>query len=107
MATGEKPVSHATSALRRTILKWIVLYLPLRWPAGIPTTPEIDQEIGGTTPVDFDADVARLEALMAIVTARKRNFVWQMHPIFGPMSEDDWLRWAYRHVDHHLRQFRA
>ena len=107
MATGEKPVSQATSAFRRTILKWIVLYLPLRWPAGILTTPEIDQEIGGTRPVDFDADIARLEALMVLVTARKRNFVWQMHPIFGPMSEADWLRWAYRHVDHHLRQFGA
>jgi len=28
-----------------------------------------------------------------------------VHPIFGGMSERAWLRWAYLHTDHHLRQF--
>lgn len=28
-----------------------------------------------------------------------------VHPGFGRMSQSDWLRWGYRHVDHHLRQF--
>ena len=107
MAIGVKHASDDSTALRRTIVKWIVLYLPLPWPAGILTRPEIDQEVGGTRPVSFDADIADLEALMATVTAEKRNFEWQTHPLFGPMSEADWLRWAYLHVDHHLRQFSA
>jgi uncharacterized protein DUF1569 len=107
MAIGEKPMSDDSTALRRTIVKWIVLYLPLPWPAGILTRPEIDQEVGGTRPVNFEADVADLEALMAAVTAEKRSFAWRTHPLFGPMSEADWLRWAYLHVDHHLRQFGA
>jgi len=42
MAIGEKRVSEDITPLRRTIVKWIVLYLPLRWPAGILTRPEID-----------------------------------------------------------------
>jgi hypothetical protein len=29
------------------------------------------------------------------------------HPVFGPMTRVDWLRWGYLHVDHHLRQFSA
>ena len=77
MATGQKPVSPATGLLHRTIVKWIVLYLPLRWPAGILTRPEIDQELGGTRPVDFAADVAQLEALVELVTAQTRTFDWQ------------------------------
>jgi hypothetical protein len=32
-------------------------------------------------------------------------FEGQQHPIFGPMSRSAWLRWAYLHMDHHLRQF--
>jgi hypothetical protein len=28
-----------------------------------------------------------------------------VHPIFGKLSQGDWLTWGYRHVDHHLRQF--
>ena len=107
MAIGQKQVSDDSSALRRTVVKWIVLYLPLPWPAGILTRPEIDQEAGGTRPVNFDRDVADLETLMATITAETRNFLWQTHPLFGPMSEADWLRWGYLHVDHHLRQFGA
>ena len=103
----QKPVSHATSLLQRTIVKWIALYLPLPWPAGIPTRPEIDQELGGTRPVDFAADVAQLEALLEHITTQTRTFEWQAHPIFGRMSEAAWLRWAYLHMDHHLRQFGA
>ncbi len=105
MATGEKTVSHDSGMLRRTIVKWIVLYLPLPWPAGILTRPELDQELGGRRPVNFDADVAELEVLMTAISAKKRAVVWPMHPIFGSMSEADWLRWAYLHTDHHLRQF--
>jgi hypothetical protein len=105
MATGQRPVTHATGVFQRTILKWIALYLPVRWPPGILTRPEVDQELGGTRPVDFAADVAELEALIDVVTMRTRDFHWQVHPIFGRMSEAAWLRWAYLHMDHHLRQF--
>jgi len=107
MGTGHKAVSEATSLFHRTILKWIVLYLPLRWPAGILTRPEIDQELGGTRPGDFPADIAQLEALLELVTAPTRSFDWQRHPIFGRMSDAAWLRWGYLHMDHHLRQFGA
>jgi hypothetical protein len=27
------------------------------------------------------------------------------HGRFGTMTTRDWHRWAYRHTDHHLRQF--
>src|SRR5918994_1844061 len=66
MVTGEKPVSDATSLFHRTILKCVVLYLPLRWPPDILTRPEIDQQLGGTKPVSFAADVAELESLLEI-----------------------------------------
>jgi hypothetical protein len=108
MGTGEKPVSHATGPLQRTIVKWIALYAPMSWPTGkLLTRPEIDQELLGTRPVDFAADVARVEALVELVTAQPRGFEWQSHPIFGSMSEAAWLRWGYLHMDHHLRQFGA
>jgi hypothetical protein len=107
MGTGHKPVSHATSPLQRTIVRWVALYLPVRWPAGLLTRPEIDQELAGTRPIDFAADVAQLETLVELVTAPTRTFDWQVHPIFGRMSDAAWLRWGYLHIDHHLRQFGA
>jgi hypothetical protein len=107
MVSGEKPVSHSAGPLQRTIVKWIALYVPLRWPPGIPTRPEIDQESGGTRPSEFATDVAELEALLESVTTRKGIFDGQSHPIFGKLSEAGWLRWGYLHMDHHLRQFGA
>jgi hypothetical protein len=107
VATGQKTVSHAITLPSRTIIKWIALYAPLRWPPGILTRPEIDQYVGGTRPTAFAADVARLEALMEDVSRQGASVPWSVHPIFGRMSERAWLRWAYLHTDHHLRQFGA
>jgi hypothetical protein len=107
MAAGQKPVSHATGRLQRTVVKWIALYVPVRWPQGIPTRPEIDQQAAGTGPHDFAADVADLETLVEHIATRTPAFDWPAHPIFGRMSHAAWLRWAYLHADHHLRQFGA
>ena len=105
MALGRKTVSDASGVLQRTIVKWIALYAPLPWPAGLLTRPEIDQACGGTRPIDFDADVAELERLVGIVTTAGVDSKWAVHPIFGRMSNAEWLRWSYLHMDHHLRQF--
>jgi len=107
MATGEKLASDASGRMQRTLVKWIALYAPLRWPPGIPTRPEVDQQCGGTRPVDFAADVAELEALLELAATRDKGLDWPVHPIFGRMSHAAWLRWAYLHTDHHLRQFGA
>jgi len=107
MSLGQKPVSDATGRLQRTLVKWIALYAPLAWPVGIPTRPEVDQQVHGTAPGDFAADVAEVEALLEVVATRQNGFDWPPHPIFGRMSHRAWLRWAYLHTDHHLRQFGA
>jgi hypothetical protein len=107
MGIGHRPVTHATGPLQRTMIKWIALYTPLSWPSGIRTSPEIDQEVGGSRPTEFAADVARLEETMQLFAAQPRTFEWPLHPIFGRLSHDAWLRWGYLHTDHHLRQFGA
>ena len=105
MAIGQKDVSRATGLVPRPILKWIALYVPARWPAGIVTRPEVDQYLGGTKPVGFEKDVADLERLIDLLSGRPKNVDWPAHPIFGRMSGAAWLRWGYLHTDHHLRQF--
>ena len=104
--TDQRAIVPVARPLPPAVLKWIALYLPMRWPSGIQTTPDLDQETGGTKPIEFAADVGRLlELLNLIATARRASFDGRIHPVFGRMSERDWLRWAYLHTDHHLRQF--
>lgn len=107
MATGQQMVTPSTSLLKRTAGKFVALYLPVRWPQGIPTGPEIDQHCGGTRPDAFDADVEGLIARMEAMAAEPQVLEGQMHPVFGRLSRAGWLRWAYLHTDHHLRQFGA
>jgi hypothetical protein len=107
MMTGVRPVSDASSFLNRTIVKWIALYGPSRWPPGIRTSPEIDQEIMGTCPADFAQDVRTLQSFVETIAGHGSSFEGRTHPVFGPMSGSAWLRLAYLHTDHHLRQFGA
>ena len=107
-ALGQMGESMKAGLFDRTVIKFVALYLPLRWPPGIRTVPEVDQvRGGGTKPVDFTKDVADLRALMQLMAAPTRKLEGRSHPIFGKMSDAEWLRWAYLHMDHHLRQFGA
>ena len=107
MATGEKRVVETGRLMQRTVVKWFALYAPLRWPPGIPTLPEVDQERGGTKPIEFAADLAQVEAFVERITADPAVCDGNRHPYFGRMSRRAWLRWGYVHTDHHLRQFGA
>ncbi len=107
MVTGEKAVRPATTVLRRTVVRWVALYAPLPWPPNIVTLPELDQGIGGTCPGDFAADMADLRGLVEHLTSDPGRITQPEHPIFGRLTERAWYRWAYLHIDHHLRQFGA
>jgi hypothetical protein len=107
MACGDAHARDIGTAMTRGVIKWIALYVPMRWPAGVPTVPELDSRTIETIPADFAADVATLERLLDQIRARGHAAAWPRHPIFGRMSERAWLRWAYLHMDHHLRQFGA
>jgi len=102
---GEKSVSMNVNIFYKTIGKWFALYLPINWPHGVPTRPEIDQEKNGSKPIDFDKDLNELKEFIERLTKENKDFKWSNHPLFGEMSQEDWMRWAYLHVDHHLRQF--
>jgi len=103
LALGLKTASHATGLLQRSLMKYFALYVPLPWPKGVGTRPEMEQGKGGTVPGEFAADIAELMRLMRQFTERT-EFV-AAHPIFGTMTRAQWLRWGYLHMDHHLRQF--
>jgi hypothetical protein len=102
---GEKPVQLPRGLNLWPLMKPWVLYAPIKWPPGVATRPEIDQALGGTPPAEFAADVRRLLAMVDKFTADPREFAFLPHPMFGEMSEKDWMRWGYLHMDHHLRQF--
>lgn len=68
---GERQVNGDKSNLMtKTVVRWIALYAPMKWPHGVPTMAENDQEKGGTPPEDFQRDVDELAAIIRRITAR-------------------------------------
>ncbi len=104
---GEKEVSPATGLFERTVMKYGALWFPMPWPKDIPTRPELDQVAMGACPTDFTRDRRELIMQLDRFCRPGCDFSRAFHPIFGRMSEKEWKRWGYLHLDHHLRQFGA
>jgi Protein of unknown function (DUF1569) len=107
MFMGEKIVRSAPQKLPRVLVKWIALWVPIPWPKGFQAAPELDQKIGGTPPVQFEADMRELCNLIERFTRRPTHVPGRLHPHMGTLSENECLRLGYLHADHHLRQFGA
>ena len=104
LALNERKASPATGFLQQTVIKWVALWVPLKWMKGFPTRPELEQGKGGSAPVEFAADRMRLAANLDRFCGAL-PYPCIRHPVFGPMTREDWQRWGYLHADHHLRQF--
>jgi hypothetical protein len=104
LSLGEKSASPATGFFQRTFLKWGALWVPIQWPRGFKTRPEIEQGKGGTPPVEYSRD---RDLLVTVIRrfAATRDFGQNPHPFFGAMADAEWKRWGFLHTDHHLRQF--
>ncbi len=89
----------------RPVMKWIALYAPLNWPKGFKSPARIDQRKGGTKPTAFEADRQRAIATLRALAAAPPEAWPPNHAVFGTLTAEDWRVWAFRHTDHHLRQF--
>ena len=107
MATGARPVAESSSLVGRTVMKFVALYVPARWPKGVPTLPEVDALQQGTPPTQFESDLGRVEQSFQDFIECARAGRCGRHPFFGALSPHQWFRWGYLHADHHLRQFGA
>lgn len=104
-AAGSAGPPRRAPLLGRTVVKWAALYLPVPWPHGLRTAAAADAERGGTRPGEFADDVAALRAACERFWRGLPAVARRPHFLFGPLTEAEWARWGYRHVDHHLRQF--
>ena len=60
---GDRPMKAVDNFMRRNVVKFIALHTPLPWPKGVPPGKEVDAEVGGTKPGDFEQDRQRAPTL--------------------------------------------
>ena len=108
MALGTLPVRRARGVIPGIIRlpgpRHLFVYV-LPFPRNAPTA----RELLTTPPGDWATDIATFVGLVNELAGRAANRAtrWQEHPIFGPLTRNDWGVLGYRHTDHHLRQFGA
>lgn len=105
LAMGTRSASEVITFFNRTFIRWVALRTPMPWPKGVPTRPEMDQFDGGTRPATFAQDKAALVASIQRFSSQPRDFAFSRHPIFGNLTEWEWMRWGFLHANHHFRQF--
>jgi Protein of unknown function (DUF1569) len=102
VALGDRTVAPM-EGIPPVLMKWLALRSGLRWTKNIQTMPELKRAIAMHSEDEFDALVDGLIERMQALASGTRCA--PAHPMFGPMTEKDWMRWGYLHADHHLRQF--
>ena len=84
---------------------WVLLYTPLPFPKGVETRSGVNPKKEGTRPGNFEQDRARVLSGLQGLAVAPAEALPQTHFRFGKMSLRAWHHWAFKHVDHHLRQF--
>lgn len=101
MALGELEVRpKRVRAFQTFPLKHLLLYV-VPFPKGAPTAPEL---LAGR-PGEIESDRARLADLLTRLGTGPSEGSGPVHPLFGPLSRREWGVLAYKHTDHHFRQF--
>ena len=101
MALGELPTEPRKLAMRHFPLKQFIVYL-MPMPHGVPTARELVSRIDHA---QFAQEAEAFAAQLERFAERPADAPMPAHPAFGPLSRRAWGVLAYRHCDHHLRQF--
>lgn len=101
LALGELPCEPRSTPFKNPLVKRLIIYL-LPWPRGTPTAPEL---LEGTPAAALDQDLKALRTLIDRFGARGPGGEFPEHPAFGKLTGRLWGVLAWRHLDHHLRQF--
>jgi hypothetical protein len=103
LAFGEESVTKP-GFIMKLMIKFLkpTLYNDKPWKKGLPTAKEfIIKDVK-----DFKATKTDLEHLISRIHKSEEYFKpSKPHPIFGEMEYWMWGQSAYKHLDHHLKQF--
>jgi hypothetical protein len=83
--------------------RFVLLYLLPRMPRGIKSGANPAAAV--VEPTAFARDLERAVVLVQQLATATPDTLVDRHPILGAMTRAQWMRWAFLHTDHHLRQF--
>ena len=101
MSSGTLETSLKRTPLRFPVLKHAAVYFA-PWPKGVPTVPEL---LSRGEHASWETECAAFPLAVDGFVNRPKSAALPLHPAFWKLSRHAWGRLAWRHVDHHFRQF--
>lgn len=75
--------------------------LRIPWSNNLMTAKEMKND----DPASFNVEMDNFLITFDRFISKPEDYKFFPHPIFGNMSRDEWGKIAYKHIDHHFRQF--
>ena len=100
MADGSLRTAPIKGVLRYPLIKQLAIYW-LPFPRNVMTAPELLKR----KPRDWSLEREHVRHGLLSFEKLAATISWPHHPAFGRMSARAWCVFAYRHTDHHFRQF--
>jgi Protein of unknown function (DUF1569) len=102
LALGEITSQPQGSFMMRTAIgKWIA-FSNIPWPKGTNTPNEMNVEKNSFILSDIENEKNDLLMYLSRVKAAQQLLA---HPFFGTLTQKEWSRLIYKHIEHHLKQF--
>jgi hypothetical protein len=89
----------------RTVFRRILVDWYPEHPVGLRLPKGFKIPHGAT--FDFDFEKKQLLKILDAAWHARSTVDWQPHPMFGPMTVEEWGKLLQIHIDYHLRQFAA
>ncbi len=104
VALGERLIPFKPNLFSLPVVKILGSQI-VPWWHGAPSTPEFlnIQTRHRNFHQDRNALVIEIGRFVQVAKDKKKEF--PPHPVFGELTNEEWARLMWRHIDHHLRQY--
>jgi hypothetical protein len=97
------PKSDKRATLKQLISKFIFFRIKREFPK-LAKGPKRFQTAGNVPDASFEEEKSKFVHILSKYP--KIDYKLEAsHPVFGPLTHEQWGIFVWRHVDHHLRQF--
>ncbi|MEO5998152.1 MAG: DUF1569 domain-containing protein [Chitinophagaceae bacterium] len=86
---------------RTQLGRWLTLYV-FPWPHGSETPSQMNMQKNDVAVQDFFMGKKQLLFLLGEI---KQKQMLAPHPFYDELSQKDWGRLIWKHINHHLKQF--
>jgi hypothetical protein len=105
LALSQKQPHEKPNFINRNVMKYFGLWLPRIPLRNLKAPVDMNQKFYGTASANISTEQQNLIELINTFRTSNEDIMLQPHPMYGKLNRNQWGRFMYVHLDHHLRQY--